>query len=67
MDEKKFTYTDEQKAVYQDIGGAPFLDQQYTVFGEVIEGMDVIDKIAAVKKDGERPVKDVKMTVTLLD
>ena len=67
MDEKKFSYTDEQKAVYQDIGGTPFLDQQYTVFGEVIEGMDVIDKIAAVKKDGERPVKDVKMTVTLLD
>ena len=41
---------DEQKAVYQDIGGTPFLDQQYTVFGEVIEGMDVIDKIAAVRK-----------------
>lgn len=67
MDEKKFSYTDEQKAAYQDIGGTPFLDQQYTVFGEVIEGLDVIDKIAALKKDGERPVKDVKMTVTLLD
>ena len=50
MDEKKFSYTDEQKAVYQDIGGTPFLDQQYTVFGEVIEGLDVVDKIAAVRK-----------------
>ncbi len=67
MDEKKFSYSDEQKGVYQDIGGTPFLDQQYTVFGEVVDGMDVIDKIAAVKKEGERPVTDVKMTVTLLD
>ena len=39
----------------------------YAVFGKVVEGMDVIDKIAAVKKEGERPVTDVKMTVTLLD
>ena len=67
MEEKKFSYTEEQKAIYKEIGGTPFLDQQYTVFGEVIEGLDIVDKIAAVEKDGERPVKDIKMTVTVID
>ena len=67
MEEKKFSYTEEQKAIYKEIGGTPFLDQQYTVFGEVIEGVDIVDKIAAVEKDGERPVKDIKMTVTVID
>jgi len=57
-------YTDEQKQAYQQIGGTPQLDRDYTVFGMVIEGLDVIDKIAAVQKDGNnRPVQDVKMKV----
>ncbi len=57
-------YTDEQKEIYTTIGGTPFLDRNYTVFGEVVEGLDVIDKIAAVQKDGrDRPLKDVKMTL----
>ena len=42
-------YTPGQIKTYQTIGGTPFLDMQYTVFGEVIEGLDVIDKIASVK------------------
>ena len=60
-------YTEEQKKLYKEIGGTPFLDQNYTVFGEVIEGLDVIDKIAAVQTaPGDRPVEDVKMTMELV-
>lgn len=53
----------EQRTAYKTIGGTPHLDQNYTVFGEVIDGLDVIDKIAAVAtskgKDKDRPLKDV--------
>ena len=63
-----FKYTPEMKKVYETIGGTPFLDGQYTVFGEITDGLDVIDKIAAVEKDAaDRPVKDVKMTVKILE
>lgn len=63
----KVTFTDEQKEVYSEVGGTPFLDNNYTVFGEVIEGLEVIDKIAAVATQrGDRPVEDVKMTVKVL-
>jgi len=62
------TYTPEQKTVYETIGGVPFLDTQYTVYGEITDGLDVIDKIAAVQKDGsDRPVKDVKMTIRIVE
>jgi peptidyl-prolyl cis-trans isomerase B (cyclophilin B) len=58
----------EQKEVYMSIGGTPHLDRAYTVFGEVISGLEVIDKIAAVKTDQmARPIKDVKMSITLMD
>lgn len=61
------TYSEEQKELYKTIGGAPFLDNDYTVFGEVVEGLHVIDSIAAVQTGiGDRPVKDVKMTVKWL-
>ncbi|MCB9016106.1 MAG: peptidylprolyl isomerase [Lentimicrobiaceae bacterium] len=57
----------ERRAVYKTIGGTPHLDDQYTVFGEVISGLDVIDKIAAVQTaPGDRPVKDVKMKITVI-
>ena len=53
--------------VYQTIGGTPHLDNAYTVFGEIIEGLEVIDKIAAVEKDTRnRPVKDIKMRIIKL-
>lgn len=63
----KVKYTEEQIKMYTDQGGTPHLDQEYTVFGEVVEGFDVIDKIAAVEKGkADRPMKDIKMTVTVI-
>ncbi len=60
-------FTDEQAQTYATLGGTPFLDGDYTVFGEVVEGLDVIDKIAAVQTDrNDRPLEDVKMKMTVL-
>jgi peptidyl-prolyl cis-trans isomerase B (cyclophilin B) len=60
-------YTPVQTAAYADLGGTPFLDMQYTVFGEVILGLDVIDKIAAEPTmPGDRPKKDIVMKVSLV-
>ncbi|NND76715.1 MAG: peptidylprolyl isomerase [Flavobacteriales bacterium] len=57
----------EKDKLYAEIGGTPHLDGAYTVFGEVVEGLDVIDKIAAVKTaPGDRPVEDVKMSVSVI-
>ena len=56
--------TPEQRNIYKTIGGVPHLDRDYTVFGEVVEGLDVIDKIAAVKTGpGDKPLKAIKMTM----
>lgn len=56
------TFTDEQKHVYSTVGGAPFLDGDYTVFGEVVSGMIIVDKIAAQEKDAnDRPLEDIKI------
>ncbi len=61
------SYTDEQKKVYATKGGTPHLDGTYTVFGEVIDGFDVIDKIAAVQTgQGDKPVKPVTMKIEIL-
>ncbi len=63
---KPFSFTAEQKARYMEVGGAPHLDGDYTVFGKVIQGLDVIDKIAAVQKGaGDRPTEDVRMFITV--
>lgn len=60
--------TPEQKSIYTTIGGAPHLDGAYTVFGEVIEGLEVIDKIAAVSCDShDRPTVNVKMKVSVIN
>ena len=56
-----------QKQIYTTVGGTPHLDKGYTVFGEVIKGMEVIDKIAAVQTDpSDRPLKDVRMKMKLI-
>jgi len=63
---KGLTYTPEQKKIYRELGGYPFLDGDYTVFGEVIDGLDVIDKISATQTGpGDRPVQDIKMQVKI--
>lgn len=54
--------TDEQREIYTTIGGSPHLDGEYTVFGEVIEGQEVVDAIAGVQTDSlDRPVSDVRI------
>lgn len=59
--------TEKQRLTYKTIGGTPWLDHNYTVFGEVIEGLDVIDKIAATQTArGDRPLTDIRMTVTVI-
>lgn len=64
---KGIEYNQAQIDKYVDVGGTPALDNDYTVFGEVIEGIEVVDKIAAVQKDGsDRPISDVKMKIVLL-
>ena len=59
------TFSAEQIETYTTIGGDPFLDGDYTVFGEVVSGMDVVDMIAAQPKDGrDRPLTDIKILST---
>lgn len=56
-----------QREVYKRIGGSPHLDKRYTVYGEVVRGLSLIDTVALVSTDkNNRPLADIKMTVTLL-
>lgn len=62
----KVTYNAEQRRLYKEEGGSPMLDMGYTVYGEVTKGMEVVDKIAALPKNGERPVENVTMKIRSL-
>lgn len=61
-----YQYTEAQKKLYAELGGTPMLDFEYTVFGEVVEGLEVIDIIASKKTVSERPIEDVKMKVSII-
>lgn len=62
-----FSYSDQAIQDYGTIGGTPHLDGGYTVFGEVISGLEVVDKIAAVQTGmGDVPVKEVKMNISVV-
>lgn len=59
---ESYKIPDSHRSVYKTLGGVPRLDGTYTVFGEVIEGLEVVDKIAAVKTDNsDRPLSDIKI------
>ena len=58
--ENEFHFSDTAKKLYQEIGGTPFLDNGYTVFGEVIKGIEIVDKICSVKTaKGDKPISAV--------
>jgi len=62
-----YDYTPEQVQAYTSMGGAPHLDGEYTVFGEIIEGLDVVDAIAATPCDAmDRPMTDVRIWMRVL-
>ena len=61
----EFRFSDEQRNTYKTIGGTPRLDNAYTVFGEVVKGLDIVDKIAAVKTDNsDKPETDIRIIKT---
>jgi len=67
QDNRGVSYTDEQIERYLELGGTPHLDSEYTVYGQVIEGLDVIDKIARVQTNRrDRPEEDVEMRVKVI-
>jgi len=60
-------YTAEQRNIYKTIGGTPFLDMEYTVFGEIVSGLNVISKISHVPQDGaNRPTGDIRMKIEVI-
>lgn len=65
---KRYIFNEKQKKTYATIGGTPHLDNNYTAFGEVIEGLEVIDKIAGAKTDkNDRPKENIRMKISLIE
>jgi peptidylprolyl isomerase len=62
-----YTFKPEHREIYKTIGGTPHLDSQYTIFGQVIDGLEVIDRIASVEKNkDDRPFIDLRMQIRLI-
>ena len=68
MEERfKIIIPENHREIYRTIGGTPFLDMKYTVFGETESGLEVIDKISRMQKDSRnRPLTDIKMKISIL-
>ncbi|MDL2231757.1 peptidylprolyl isomerase [Porphyromonadaceae bacterium OttesenSCG-928-L07] len=65
---EKVYMPDEKKEAYMNLGGVHHLDKEYTVFGEVFEGLELIDKIAELQTDSnDRPLKDVTIKLRILE
>ncbi|MBP7807808.1 MAG: peptidylprolyl isomerase [Bacteroidia bacterium] len=65
---KHYTWSSTQRKTYATLGGTPHLDNNYTIFGEVIEGLEVIDKIAASKTDkNDRPKENIRMKISIIN
>ena len=64
-----YNYPEAHREVYKTLGGAAHLDQNYTVFGEVVKGMEVVDSIASAQTNTiDRPLKDIRIiTARLID
>ena len=63
----KPAFTPEQIEAYTNVGGTPFLDNQYTVFGEVVKGLDVVERIQQAKTNrNDRPINDISMTMEII-
>lgn len=66
MNANKFKFPETHRNIYTTVGGTPNLDQNYTVFGEVIDGMEVVEKIANLQTDkNDRPLQDVRFTIIM--
>ena len=65
--QKNIVFSEAQRTKYLEVGGTPQLDMDYTVFGEVVEGLEVVDKICSLPtKPGDRPVEDIKMKISIV-
>ncbi|MFN2395283.1 MAG: peptidylprolyl isomerase [Bacteroidales bacterium] len=62
------TLNNEQKRIYTTVGGTPHLDGEYTVFGRVVEGLEIIDVIAGTETDrASRPIEDISVTMQIVE
>ena len=65
---KGIKYTPEQRQLYKEKGGLPYLDMDYTVFGEIVEGLDIVEKMEQVPRGrNDRPTDDIRMKIRLLE